>query len=193
MYEKIKEEFSDYKCALMHGELTALQKTKVLDSFRAGDTRILVSTSVIEVGIDVPNANVMVVESPQKFGLSQLHQLRGRVMRSSYKPYFAMVVPANMAEDAQKRIKVMQAVFDGFAIAEQDLKLRGPGDLFGDLQAGFVSGISSPAEDMETFRVARRQAYEVIKKDKDLNLPEHRFLKEHIKEEFSRCILWEAN
>jgi len=131
-----QEIFPEYRIGLLHGRLKADAKERVMSAFAAGQFQILVSTTVVEVGIDVPNATVMIVEHAERFGLSQLHQLRGRVGRSQYQSYCCLVYQSPLSEDARKRLKAMTETTDGFQIAERDLELRGPGDFFGTRQAG---------------------------------------------------------
>ena len=130
------EIFPAYKVGLLHGRLKAEAKDRVMKAFLAGDLQILVSTTVIEVGIDVPNASVMIVEHAERFGLSQLHQLRGRVGRAEHQSYCVLLFQYPLSEEARERLKAMTDTTDGFEIAERDLRLRGPGDFFGTRQAG---------------------------------------------------------
>jgi ATP-dependent DNA helicase RecG len=131
-----QEVFPEYRVGLLHGRLKADVKDRVMKAFAAGELDILVSTTVIEVGIDVPNASVMVVEHAERFGLSQLHQLRGRVGRGAHQSYCCLIYQSPLSDDAQERLKAMASSNDGFEIAERDLALRGPGDFFGTRQAG---------------------------------------------------------
>ena len=131
-----QEVFPEYRVGLLHGRMKADAKERVMSAFAAGQFQILVSTTVVEVGIDVPNASVMIVEHAERFGLSQLHQLRGRVGRSQHQSYCCLVYQSPLSEDARSRLKAMTETTDGFQIAERDLDLRGPGDFFGTRQAG---------------------------------------------------------
>jgi ATP-dependent DNA helicase RecG len=126
--------FPEYRIGLLHGRMKADGKERVMAAFAAGQFQILVSTTVVEVGIDVPNATVMIVEHAERFGLSQLHQLRGRVGRSQHQSYCCLVYQSPLSEDARSRLKAMTETTDGFQIAERDLALRGPGDFFGTRQ-----------------------------------------------------------
>jgi ATP-dependent DNA helicase RecG len=128
--------FPQYRVGLLHGRVKPDAKDRVMKAFVAGELDILVSTTVIEVGVDVPNASVMVVEHAERFGLSQLHQLRGRVGRDAHQSYCCLLYQAPLSEDARERLKAMTDTTDGFEIAERDLRLRGPGDFFGTRQAG---------------------------------------------------------
>ena len=130
---------SGYRIGLLHGRMKADAKERVMSAFAAGQFQILVSTTVVEVGIDVPNASVMIVEHAERFGLSQLHQLRGRVGRSQHQSFCCLVYQSPLSEDARSRLKAMTETTDGFQIAERDLELRGPGDFFGTRQAGVAT------------------------------------------------------
>ena len=130
------EVFPAYRVALLHGRMKQDAKERVMHAFAAGQIHILVSTTVVEVGVDVPNASVMVVEHAERFGLSQLHQLRGRVGRGAWESHCILLYQAPWTDDARERLKAMAATTDGFAIAERDLELRGPGDFFGTRQSG---------------------------------------------------------
>ncbi len=131
-----QEVFPQYRVGLLHGRLKADAKDRVMKAFAAGELQVLVSTTVVEVGIDVPNATVMLVEHAERFGLSQLHQLRGRVGRSAHQSYCCLVYQSPLSDEARARLKAMTETGDGFEIAERDLALRGPGDFFGTRQAG---------------------------------------------------------
>ena len=150
--------------------------------FAKGETQILVSTTVIEVGVNVPNASVMVIESAQRFGLSQLHQLRGRVGRGADQSYCVLLTPYELSSDTRKRIEIMTESNDGFLIAEADLKLRGPGDLEGTQQSGipFDLKIADLVKDNDILFRAREIAQQVIEKDPKLELPEHAVLKKQL-------------
>ncbi len=194
VYEKLKKAFSSFRLGLLHGKLKAEKKYKVLSDFQKGEIDILVSTSVVEVGIDVPQASVMVVEGVDKFGLSQLHQLRGRISRSIFQPFFIIIEPLNLREEGRKRLRIISKTADGFKIAEEDMKLRGPGDLFGNMQTGFLSpSFADPLKDIEYLRKARYYAYQIVKKDKALALSQHRFLRERIRSDLEKCLLWQAS
>ncbi len=193
MYEKLTREFRPFKVGLLHGRMSSSEKEKVLRDFKKSKIHILVSTSVVEVGVDVPQATVMVIENPERFGLAQLHQLRGRIMRSVYQPYFFMIVKENISPSSQRRLTVILKSCDGFRIAEEDLKLRGPGDLLGTIQAGYLpKSILQAQEDIELLKKARFWAFKIIKKDPYLQLREHQNIRKILKERENLCILWPA-
>jgi len=157
-----REVFPNTPVALLHGRMPPAQKEAVMASFKAGESKILVSTTVIEVGVDVPNATVMVIEQAERFGLSQLHQLRGRVGRGGEQSY-CLLVTEKLGDTAKERIRIMTETNDGFAIAEMDLKLRGPGEFFGTKQSGLPAlKIASILRDSEILEIARREAIAFI-------------------------------
>ena len=175
-----KNVFPDLKAALVHGKLKPKEKEKVMAGFAAGDYDILVATTVIEVGVDVPNANLMVIENADRFGLSQLHQLRGRVGRGSRKSY-CILFETTGNEQSEKRLKVMCETNDGFKISEADLKMRGPGDFFGSRQHGLPEmKIANFASDMEVLQTAQAAAKETIAEDMRLSLPKNQRLRKYI-------------
>jgi ATP-dependent DNA helicase RecG len=154
--------FPDLKVGLLHGKLTPDEKETAMDTFKRGETHILVSTTVIEVGVDVPNASVMVVEQAERFGLSQLHQLRGRVGRGAEQSY-CVLVTSKLGDIARERIRTMVDSNDGFYIAEMDLKLRGPGEFFGTKQSGLpVFRLGNIIRDKEILELARSAAAEFV-------------------------------
>ena len=154
-------------------------------AFAAGELDVLVSTTVIEVGVDVPNAALMVVENAERFGLSQLHQLRGRVGRGSHKSY-CVLVTATRSEESRARLKVLAGTTDGFQIAEEDLKLRGPGDFFGSRQHGLPQlHIADLAGDMNLLREAQSAAEALLRGDPGLERREHRSLRERVGQMFA--------
>ena len=157
-----REVFPNIPVALLHGRMPAAQKEAVMAAFKAGDTKILVATTVIEVGVDVPNATVMVIEHAERFGLAQLHQLRGRVGRGGEQSY-CMLVTEKLGDTAKERIRTMVDTNDGFAIAEMDLKLRGPGEFFGTKQSGLPAlKIASLVRDREILEIAQRKAADFV-------------------------------
>lgn len=176
--EKIlKDNFKGYNIGVLHGKMSAAQKDELMKKFRAKEIDLLVATTVIEVGVDVPNAVVMMIENAERFGLSQLHQLRGRVGRGSDKSYCIMVSDAD-GENTKDRLRVMCETTDGFKIAEEDLKLRGPGDFFGERQHGLPTlKIADMMTDVELVKAAQKAA-EVINKNGLLSSDEYRGLQE---------------
>lgn len=178
----MQEAFPEFTVDKMHGRMKPAEKDEVMRRFAKGETQILVSTTVIEVGVNVPNASVMVIESAQRFGLSQLHQLRGRVGRGADQSYCVLLTPYELSSDTRKRIEIMTESNDGFLIAEADLKLRGPGDLEGTQQSGipFDLKIADLVKDNDILFRAREIAQQIIEKDPKLELPEHAVLKKQL-------------
>ena len=164
--------FPEYPAALIHSKRDEEEKRNIMERFRAGAVRLLVATSVVEVVVDVPNATCMVIEHAERFGLSALHQLRGRVGRGKDQSYCFLIYSDSLTEDGKTRLKVMLENTDGFVIAEEDLKLRGPGQIAGTEQSGyFILGIADPARDSETLEKARADAFAML--ERDLALPEY--------------------
>lgn len=168
-FEKVsREDFADYSVGLLHGRMKALEKEKVMEDFKGGKLDVLICTTVIEVGVDVPNAVVMMIENAERFGLSQLHQLRGRVGRGDFQSHCVLVTD-NSGEECIRRMKIMSSISDGFRISEEDLKMRGPGDFFGSRQHGLpplkMAGI---AGNMEMISQTRNIAERLLKDDPDL-------------------------
>jgi ATP-dependent DNA helicase RecG len=155
--------------------MPAVEKDKVMRRFRSGEMDILVSTPVVEVGIDVPNATVMMVESADRFGLSQLHQFRGRVGRGQEQSY-CMLLAQNPSIVAKERLDIIEKIKDGFQLAEEDLKLRGPGEFFGTRQSGMPDLKMAKLSDVPLLELARREAEKLFEKDKSLEKPEHSLL-----------------
>ena len=161
--------FSDYRLGLLHGKMKPKDKDKIMDEFARGEVDILVSTTVVEVGVDVPNATIMVIENADRFGLSQLHQLRGRVGRGSDQSY-CILVSDSKSDTAKERLKLMKSTSDGFKIADYDLKTRGPGDFFGKRQHGLPNlVIADMLEDMDTLNKCRECAEEMLRYDSKLD------------------------
>ena len=172
-----RDEFADLRVGLLHGRMSVQDKEQVMRAFRDGAIHILVSTTVIEVGIDVPNASVMLVEDAERFGLSQLHQLRGRVGRGPWKSYCILLTGAS-SDDARRRIEAMTTTGDGFRIAEVDLGLRGPGDFFGTRQSGLPAfRVADLLRDAALLEEARQEAFGLVAADPGLVEPEHRALR----------------
>ncbi len=173
--------FPQFRVGLLHGRLKPEEKEAVMASFKANEIHILVATTVIEVGIDVPNATVMLVEHAERFGLSQLHQLRGRVGRGNHLSHCFLIASDRLSEDGVKRLRVMEATCDGFKIAEADLEIRGPGDFLGTRQAGLPDfRVASILKDGRILEEAKREAFTLIERDPELSLPEHQRLKEEM-------------
>jgi ATP-dependent DNA helicase RecG len=161
----------------LHGRLKSKEKEQVMSAFIKGEIQLLVSTTVIEVGVDVPNAVIMIIENAERFGLSQLHQLRGRIGRSEYKSTCILISDAQN-EEAKRRLNVMTKTTDGFKIADEDLKLRGPGDFFGARQHGLPElKIANMMTDTEVLRETQAAARKITAADSELSLPENKELK----------------
>ena len=175
-YERLSEEvFPDLRLGLIHGRMSAVEKDEVMHRFRAGELDILVSTPVVEVGIDVPNATVMLVESADRFGLSQLHQFRGRVGRGQAQSY-CMLLAENPSEVGRERLDIIEKTQDGFQLAEEDLRLRGPGEFFGTRQSGLPDLRMAKLSDMALLELARAEAIRLFDQDPALEKPEHQLL-----------------
>jgi len=185
MLEKFRKEvFQHLKVGLLHGRMSSPDKEEIMKAFRAGEYNILVSTTVIEVGIDIPNASIMFIENAERFGLSQLHQLRGRIGRGKYESY-CLLMSGGLSEDGKKRLSAMTRTSDGFEIAEYDLSLRGPGEFFGTRQHGLPElKIANLVTDLKMLETARQEAFDLIKQDPGLNKPEHALIKEEVKQKF---------
>ena len=179
-YEQVKIWFNEnrYKIAMVHGKQEASERERNMQRFVKGEAQILVATTVIEVGVDVPNASVMLIESCERFGLSQLHQLRGRVGRGAEQSYCILITGNNISEDSYKRIKIMVSTTDGFKIAEADLALRGPGDMYGTKQSGVLKfKLADIVVDASILEETRNAAKDIISTDPGLKGPEHQTLK----------------
>jgi ATP-dependent DNA helicase RecG len=179
----IREEFPQYQVCKVHGKMKAADKDAQMQLFVSGQAQIMVATTVIEVGVNVPNASVMVIENAERFGLSQLHQLRGRVGRGADQSYCVLVTGYKLAEDTRKRLEIMVRTNDGFEIAEADLKLRGPGDLEGTQQSGmaFDLKIADLARDGQLLQYVREIATSIVDSDPNANLPENEVLWKQLK------------
>jgi len=188
-YEQVKSFFPEpnYKISMVHGRQPADQKETNMARFVNGDTQIMVATTVIEVGVNVPNASVMVIESSEKFGLSQLHQLRGRVGRGSEKSFCVLLTGQKVSNDARERIKIMCATNDGFLIAEKDLELRGPGDIEGTRQSGALNfKLANIVNDKEVLEVAKIAAEKLVEEDHTLTLTKNLELKNYLQAQKAR-------
>jgi len=177
-YENLKSQFPNYNVGLLHGRMKSEEKDAVMRKFIDNEIQIMVSTTVIEVGVDVPNASIMLVEHAERFGLSQLHQLRGRIGRGSRQSYCILIHGQKVTKEARFRLNKMAETDDGFEIAEADLKLRGPGDFLGTKQSGLPEfEVADIVEDQWILEQAKNAAWELIKNDPDLDKKEHRELK----------------
>ncbi len=185
-YEKLLQQFRppDYKVSVVHGKMKADEKQQQMERFAAGETNILVATTVIEVGVNVPNASVMVIESAERFGLSQLHQLRGRVGRGSEQSFCILLTGNKLSSDGRLRMKTMVESTDGFRISEVDLRLRGPGDIFGTQQSGMALNfrIANIISDVKILELARQKAIEILQTDPILQKPDNQRLKYKLNE-----------
>ncbi len=180
-YESIVRDFPQpkYQISIVHGQMKPADKEFEMDRFVRGETNIMVATTVIEVGVNVPNASVMIVESAERFGLSQLHQLRGRVGRGAEQSYCILMTSHKLSADAKTRLETMVRTSDGFEISEVDLKLRGPGDLMGTQQSGVLNlRIADIIKDTEILKIARSYAFQTLKADPNLSAPENQPIKE---------------
>ncbi len=192
-FESISRAFPlpDYAVSIVHGKMKPADKDFEMQRFVKGQTQILVATTVIEVGVNVPNASVMVIESAEKFGLSQLHQLRGRVGRGAEQSYCILMTKDQLNEDAFQRISTMVRTNDGFEVAEVDMQLRGPGDLMGTQQSGILNfKLANLAKDQKILQTARFIAEEVLKNDPDLSLEENQFIKNYFVQNHKEKLIW---
>jgi ATP-dependent DNA helicase RecG len=191
-YAYISETFPRYKVSMVHGKMKAKEKESEMQKFVRGETQIMVATTVIEVGINVPNASVMVIESAQRFGLSQLHQLRGRVGRGAEQSFCILLTGYKLASETRKRMEIMVRTNDGFEISEADLKLRGPGDLEGTQQSGlpFDLKIANLAQDGKMLEIARNVAMEILDKDPQLLENENRVMANQLKKMKTNTLNW---
>jgi ATP-dependent DNA helicase RecG len=189
--ERLREEdLAGLRLGLLHGQMPAVEKEAAMAAFRAGDTDVLVATTVIEVGVDVPEATVMVVEDAERFGLAQLHQLRGRVGRGPA-PGRVMLLHNAHTDEARQRIDAIVRTSDGFVLAEEDLRQRGEGQVFGERQSGMPElRIASLVRDIELLEVARRDATEIVAADPHLDDPRNRPLRSELLRRFDRDWVW---
>jgi ATP-dependent DNA helicase RecG len=191
-FEYFKASFPDFKVSLVHGKLKAAEKDKQMQLFVSGQTHIMVATTVIEVGVDVPNASVMVIENAERFGLSQLHQLRGRVGRGAAQSYCILLTGYKLATETRKRMEILTRTNDGFEIAEADLQLRGPGDIDGTQQSGmpFELKLADLAKDGKMLEIARNYAIEILTPDPKLEKPENHILRSQLKKLRTNTVNW---
>ena len=181
-YNNLCETFPQYRISMVHGQMRTKDKDEQMNRFAKGDTQILVATTVIEVGVNIPNASVMIIENAERFGLSQLHQLRGRVGRGADQSYCLLLTKLEISKDTRKRMEIMVATNDGFRIAEADLQLRGPGDLEGTQQSGlpFDLRIASLTQDGQLLDIARQAALEILNEDPLLDEMHNRIYKQRL-------------
>lgn len=182
-YEEVKSFFPEphYSISMVHGKQNSDLKETNMHRFKTGDTQIMVATTVIEVGVDVPNASVMIIESADRFGLSQLHQLRGRVGRGSEQSFCILLTGNQLSKDSRERLQTMCATNDGFVIAEKDLELRGPGDIEGTRQSGSITfKMANIVEDKELLNESAQFANRLIEADPELALPEHQMIRQYL-------------
>jgi ATP-dependent DNA helicase RecG len=191
-FGQLKEVFPDYKLSMVHGKLKPAEKDEAMRRFASGETQIMVATTVIEVGVNVPNASVMIIESAQRFGLSQLHQLRGRVGRGADQSYCILLTPFELGKETRKRMEIMVRTNDGFEIAEADLKMRGPGDIEGTQQSGlpFDLRISDLAHDSQMLQFARNVANDLLDHDPLLQHPENFVLSKQLQKKQKEAVDW---
>ncbi len=186
-YEKLKKQFAPFAVDLVHGQMKSADKDAAMLRFKRGETQVLVSTTVIEVGVDVPAATVMLVEHAERFGLSQLHQLRGRVGRGERQSYCILMAGYKRSAEAKERLKAMARTNDGFEISEIDLKLRGAGDFFGTRQSGMPDlKIADVTKDQDILETARAAAFVLVERDPHLRSEEHALLREHFERYYAR-------
>jgi ATP-dependent DNA helicase RecG len=180
-YESVSRAFPDVPLSILHGKMKSKDKDFEMQRFVRGETKIMVATTVIEVGVNVPNASVMVIENAERFGLSQLHQLRGRVGRGAEQSYCILMTDYKISKETRLRIETMCKTNDGFEIAEVDLQLRGPGDITGTQQSGLMDLlVANLAQDGEILKAARQSAEAILQEDPDLNRPENLPVRMHL-------------
>jgi ATP-dependent DNA helicase RecG len=173
-FAKWQEFLAPMPCALLHGRIPPEEKDAIMEKFRGGETKALIATTVIEVGIDVPNASIMLIENAERFGLAQLHQLRGRIGRGKHKSYCILLRSAKAEAEAEEKLRILEETSDGFDIAEADLRLRGPGDILGTAQSGLPPlKLGDPLADHELMRLARNAAFLLFERDPQLEQPEN--------------------
>jgi ATP-dependent DNA helicase RecG len=193
-FERLRDDvFSGHKVALLHGRMKGKEKDAIMAAFSEGETQVLVATTVVEVGIDVPNATAMIIHNPERFGLAQLHQLRGRIGRGRYRSRCWLLCDRYLAEESYARIRFFSENTDGFALAEEDLRLRGPGDAWGTRQHGAPGfRLANPLRDVKLVRACRDDARELLERDPDLTGPEGRIVRLGIKTTFGNFMPLQA-
>jgi ATP-dependent DNA helicase RecG len=191
-FESMKKIFAEVEVGMVHGKMKPAEKDAEMQRFLSAQTRILVATTVIEVGVNVPNASVMIIENAERFGLAQLHQLRGRVGRGADQSYCVLMTKYELSSDTRKRLEIMTETNDGFRIAEADMKLRGPGDMDGTMQSGlpFTLRIASLSNDGVVLQQARTDVQEILQKDPLLAAPQHAMLLSQLKYRATDAVNW---
>lgn len=191
-FESTKEIFPEYQVSMVHGKMKPTEKEAEMQRFVSGEARIMVATTVIEVGVNVPNATVMIIESAERFGLAQLHQLRGRVGRGADQSFCILLTGYELPENTRRRLAIMTETNDGFVIAEEDLKLRGPGDIDGTLQSGtaFNLRIADITRDHQILTFAREIAQDILEADPLLEKPEHQLFVQQLKRKSQQQMNW---
>ena len=192
-YEAVSREFPvpKYQLSIVHGRMKADEKDFEMQRFVKGETQIMVATTVIEVGVNVPNASIMIIENTERFGLSQLHQLRGRVGRGAEQSFCILMSSFKLTSDARERINTMTSTNNGFEISEADLKLRGPGNIQGTQQSGILNfRIADLARDQKILQAAREIAARILDDDPNLERPEHARIKKYLETNKSNIQLW---
>lgn len=188
MYDYYKEVFKEYNVAVLHGKMKPREKDEIMARFKIGEINVLISTTVIEVGVDVPNATIMVIENAERFGLAQLHQLRGRVGRGKFKSYCILKYEGN-SDIIKERMEIMQKSSDGFVISEKDLELRGPGEFFGTKQHGIPEfKVANLITDIKILKAAQDVANKLLKEDPFIEQEENKEIKNKIDKLFSKQI-----
>ena len=189
-YEKLKNQFPQARFGLLHGKMKPAEKDDIMTQFREHKVDVLVSTTVIEVGVDVPNATIMMIEHSERFGLSQLHQLRGRVGRGQHKSFCVMIMGYAVSQETRQRVEFMEKTSDGFKVAEFDLEIRGPGEFMGSKQSGLPGfKMANLVRDFDLLKAARDEAFGVLTKDPKLNKKEHEPLREELMKSFGPTAL----
>ncbi|MGH9204077.1 MAG: helicase-related protein, partial [Vicinamibacterales bacterium] len=185
-YERLSRDvFPDLRLGLLHGRMSPGEKDATMRAFRDGELDVLVSTAVVEVGIDVRNATVIMIEGADRFGLTQLHQFRGRVRRGELQSY-CLLLFENPSEDGEKRLEIMESTTDGFKLAEFDLEMRGPGEYFGTRQSGLPDLRVAKLTDTKLIELAKEEATRILDEDPELERPEHAALREQVRKLWDR-------
>jgi len=190
-FESINRSFPEFPISILHGRMKSADKDFEMQRFVKGETKIMVATTVIEVGVNVPNASVMVIENAERFGLSQLHQLRGRVGRGGDQSYCVLMTSNKLSVNSKTRIETMVRTTNGFEIADVDLKLRGPGDLAGTQQSGVLDlRLADLAQDSHTLQLSRQAAMDLLDDDSDLLKSENRMLRSYMESKSKNSKEW---